>query len=251
MSYYKISKIWSLEAAIVGFSFPRATLSRWSNFGAIRYFHSIKYILNMSSANWLPFCVGLEVLLGINHVIIHTWDYHTYVSMELRPAPTNPIHIFPSIRQLMPQCTLVNVYIYILRCHILAIYMPSTKDESTMCTLGRIHLFQCLQTPKISQLIILDVHGTGFVIQTNHYDVTGEFPSQRPVTRSFDVFFDLCMNVNDWVNHCEAGDLKRHRAHCYVTLMLNPYVDVLYLRDQSVYNSNPSTFRISSIHSCR
>ena len=24
--------------------------------------------------------------------------------------------------------------------------------------------------------------------------VTGEFPAQRPVTRSFDVFFDLCMN---------------------------------------------------------
>ena len=24
--------------------------------------------------------------------------------------------------------------------------------------------------------------------------VTGEFPTQRPVTRSFDVFFDLCLN---------------------------------------------------------
>ena len=24
--------------------------------------------------------------------------------------------------------------------------------------------------------------------------VTGEFPSQRPVTRSFDIFFDLCLN---------------------------------------------------------
>ena len=24
--------------------------------------------------------------------------------------------------------------------------------------------------------------------------VTGEFPLQRPVTRSFDVFFDLCLN---------------------------------------------------------
>ena len=23
--------------------------------------------------------------------------------------------------------------------------------------------------------------------------VTGEFPSQRPVTQSFDVFFDLCL----------------------------------------------------------
>ena len=24
--------------------------------------------------------------------------------------------------------------------------------------------------------------------------VTGEFPSQRPVTQSFDVFFDMCLN---------------------------------------------------------
>ena len=27
-----------------------------------------------------------------------------------------------------------------------------------------------------------------------HSSVTGEFPSQRPVTRSFNVFFDLCLN---------------------------------------------------------
>ena len=25
--------------------------------------------------------------------------------------------------------------------------------------------------------------------------VTGEFPTQRPVTRNFDVFFDLCLNI--------------------------------------------------------
>ena len=41
--------------------------------------------------------------------------------------------------------------------------------------------------------------------------VIGEFPSQRPVTRSFDVFFDL--HINGWLNNREAGDLKRHRAH--------------------------------------
>ena len=29
--------------------------------------------------------------------------------------------------------------------------------------------------------------------------VSGEFPAQRPVTRSFDVFIDLCP-INDWVN---------------------------------------------------
>ena len=42
--------------------------------------------------------------------------------------------------------------------------------------------------------------------------VTGEFPAQRPVTRSFDVFYDLRLN-NGWVNNREAGDLRRHRAH--------------------------------------
>ena len=39
-----------------------------------------------------------------------------------------------------------------------------------------------------------------------------EFPAQRPVTRSFDVLFDLRLN-NAWVNNREAGDLRRHRAH--------------------------------------
>ena len=48
--------------------------------------------------------------------------------------------------------------------------------------------------------------------------VTGECPSQRSVTRSFDLFFDLRLN-NDWVNNHEAGDWKRHRAHYDVTVM--------------------------------
>ena len=48
--------------------------------------------------------------------------------------------------------------------------------------------------------------------------VTGEFPSQRPVTRSFDVFFDLRLK-NGWVNNEDAGDLRSHRAHYDVTVM--------------------------------
>ena len=48
--------------------------------------------------------------------------------------------------------------------------------------------------------------------------VTGEFPAQRPVTQSFDVFFDLRLNKG-WVNNREAGDLKRHLAHYDVTVM--------------------------------
>ena len=48
--------------------------------------------------------------------------------------------------------------------------------------------------------------------------VLGEFPAQRPVTQSFDVFFDLRLNKRlskqSW-----AGDLRRYRAHYDVTVM--------------------------------
>ena len=49
--------------------------------------------------------------------------------------------------------------------------------------------------------------------------VTGEFPAQMPVTRSFDVFFDLRLN-NGWVNNREAGDLSCHRAQYDVIVMI-------------------------------
>ena len=46
---------------------------------------------------------------------------------------------------------------------------------------------------------------------------TGGFSSQRPVTQSFDAFFDLLLNKR-LNKHWEAGDLRRHRAQFYVTV---------------------------------
>ena len=40
----------------------------------------------------------------------------------------------------------------------------------------------------------------------------GEFPAQRPVT--------ICAWINDWVNNREAGDLRRHRGHYDVNVMI-------------------------------
>ena len=42
--------------------------------------------------------------------------------------------------------------------------------------------------------------------------VPGELPPQRPVTRSFYVFFDLRW-INSWINNREVGDLRRYRVH--------------------------------------
>ena len=50
------------------------------------------------------------------------------------------------------------------------------------------------------------------VICAENSPVTGEFPIQKPVTRSFNVFFDLRL-INGWVNNGEAGDLRRDRAN--------------------------------------
>ena len=55
--------------------------------------------------------------------------------------------------------------------------------------------------------------------------VTGEFPSQRPVTRGFDVFVDLRLDkrLSKQSNNREAGDLRRHRGH-YDVIVINWYL---------------------------
>ena len=49
--------------------------------------------------------------------------------------------------------------------------------------------------------------------------VTGEFPSQRPVTWSFDVFFDLRLNKR-LSKQSIRGDATHHLAHYDVTVMI-------------------------------
>ena len=44
------------------------------------------------------------------------------------------------------------------------------------------------------------------------------FPSQKPVTRNFDIFFRL--HLNKRCNKQNIGDLRRHRAHYDVIVML-------------------------------
>ena len=48
--------------------------------------------------------------------------------------------------------------------------------------------------------------------------VPDDFPSQRPVTRSFDVTL-ICVWINGWVNNREAGELRRYPAHSDVPVM--------------------------------
>ena len=49
--------------------------------------------------------------------------------------------------------------------------------------------------------------------------VPGEFPTQRPVTRSFDIFFDLRLNKRLSKNNRETGDLRCRRSHYDIKVM--------------------------------
>ena len=68
----------------------------------------------------------------------------------------------------------------------------------------------------------METFSASLAICAGNSPVTGEFPEQRPVTWSFDVFFDLHMNKR-LSNIRENGDLSRHRAHYDVIAMLTPF----------------------------
>ena len=67
------------------------------------------------------------------------------------------------------------------------------------------------------------------IIKWKYFRVTGplcgeftgpsEFPAQRPVTRGFDVFFDLRLNKR-LSKQPRAGDSIRHRGHYDVNVIL-------------------------------
>ena len=68
----------------------------------------------------------------------------------------------------------------------------------------------------------IETFSASLAICAGNSPVTGEFPTQRPVTRSSDVFFDLRLNKRlskqSW-----GWWFETHRAHYDVTLM-SPYL---------------------------
>ena len=57
--------------------------------------------------------------------------------------------------------------------------------------------------------------------------VSGEFPSQKPVWRRFDVFIDLRLS-KQLANHRKADDSECHSVHFDVTLMTMVSLHVIY-----------------------
>ena len=76
----------------------------------------------------------------------------------------------------------------------------------------------------------------------------GEFPTQRPVTRSL-MFTLICARINGWVNNREAGDLRRYRAHydviviCYCVIHSHDYVHTMRHKTKQIPHSHDASKR--------
>ena len=136
---------------------------------------------------------------------------------------------------------------------------------STIIKVASLHGLAAQHTDSLhsrSEAVLEHSHLKALMLEA--WDVTAEFPTQRPVTRSFDVFFELRLNKR-WSNNREASDLRRHRVHFNVIvsagwLVGNTYPDIycgthrmglycMVLRFVSFYRLKVSLQHNSSIYS--
>ena len=109
-------------------------------------------------------------------------------------------------------------------------HKTKSKQSASDKVMGII-LFSCLHTAyplNYAHMMTLS-NGNFFTLlalYAGNSPVTGEFPSQRPVRRSFDALFDVRLNKG-WVNTRDAGDLRRHRSHYDVAAILRKSIIVL------------------------
>ena len=124
---------------------------------------------------------------------------------------------------------------YLSKCSPIDYWTPRNKRQFNSNKILRCHLiFFSNAVWDISKIVtpqcVKSCHPPGSVnrihddvIKWNHFCITcplweestGHWwiPLTNPVMRSFDVFFDLCLNKRD------AGDFRRHRAHYNVTVL--------------------------------
>ena len=73
----------------------------------------------------------------------------------------------------------------------------------------------------ITETTILSSFSALLAICAGNSPIIGEFPAQW---RGAMMFSLICAWINGWVNNREAGDLRRHRPHYDVTLMVFKWV---------------------------
>ena len=129
---------------------------------------------------------------------------------------------------------MIDIYIYIYKTH-------ATKHShalilSIICTfslqnLGQISIYNSARPRPMRKHVTyyssltwwrrqMKTFSALLALCVGNSPVTSEFPSQRPVTRSFGVFFDMRLK-NGWIHNRDASDVRRYRTHYDVTVFIS------------------------------
>ena len=139
-----------------------------------------------------------------------------------------------------------NVEYNLVYAHILYIWKEAIRLRVTLCCYMLNLIPHCLWQNQLQsiacnlliQTVLQNQGNHDDVNKWNHFALYGPFvrgihrppmtSPHRPVTRSL-MFSVICARINVWVNNGEAGDLRRHRAHYDVTMVVMIAV-VAYVR---------------------
>ena len=135
-----------------------------------------------------------------NHLISKMWDELTYQFPNLNSCT--------EIEKLHPASHDGGNYLFILGLH--------------YCTKGGPWVRVTIKQTNISRTWWrhqMEIFSALLALCAGNSPVTGEFPSQRPVTRSFDVFFDLRLNKRSKQSRCRDNCWDNSLVH----ICNNPY----------------------------
>ena len=112
-------------------------------------------------------------------------------------------------------------------------YRPAVWTTSPRCQLGPDAAKECCQYVKWLYIAIMMTSSNGNVFRVTG-PLCGEFTGHRwiPIIKASDAelwCFFICARRNSWINNREAGDLRRHRVHYDVTVMISEYSECGYV----------------------
>ena len=67
----------------------------------------------------------------------------------------------------------------------------------------------------------MEIFSASLSLSAGNSPMAGEFPAQRPVTQWTLMFIMIWAWTNVWANNREAGDLRCHRAHYNIIVMID------------------------------
>ena len=113
--------------------------------------------------------------------------------------------------QITSQVNIISLFVsyWDLNQNIIAVYLPQIK----MSDLAPWRKADIIYTRWRHQM---EIFSALLALCEGNSPVTGNFPSQRPVTLMFSL---ISAWTNGWAYHWDAGDLRLHRAHSDVFIM--------------------------------